>query len=43
MKILGINGSPRGSKSQTLMLVAAVLDGAKASGAERFKLLAQGE
>lgn len=34
MKILGINGSPRGSKSQTLMLVEAVLDGAKASGAK---------
>jgi multimeric flavodoxin WrbA len=34
MKILGINGSPRGSKSLTLILVEAVLDGAKASGAE---------
>jgi multimeric flavodoxin WrbA len=34
MKVLGINGSPRGSKSQTLKLVEAVLDGAKASGAE---------
>jgi multimeric flavodoxin WrbA len=34
MKILGINASPRGSKSQTLILVQAVLDGAKASGAE---------
>ena len=34
MKVLGINGSPRGSKSQTLILVEAVLDGAKASGAE---------
>ena len=34
MKILGINGSPRGSKSQTLILVEAVLDGAKASDAE---------
>lgn len=34
MKILGICGSPRGSKSTTLRLVQAVLDGAKASGAE---------
>ena len=34
MKILGINGSPRGSKSQTLILVNAVLEGAKASGAD---------
>jgi multimeric flavodoxin WrbA len=34
MKVLGINGSPRGSKSQTLILVEAVLDGAKAYGAE---------
>lgn len=34
MKILGICGSPRGSKSTTLRLVGAVLDGAKASGAE---------
>jgi multimeric flavodoxin WrbA len=34
MKILGINGSPRGSKSQTLLLVEAVLDGAKAFGAD---------
>ena len=34
MKILGINGSPRGSKSQTLILVNAVLEGTKASGAE---------
>ncbi|MGZ4864740.1 MAG: flavodoxin family protein [Halobacteriota archaeon] len=34
MKILGINGSPRGSNSRTLKLVNAVLDGAKASGAE---------
>ena len=34
MKILGINGSPRGSKSQTLILVKAVLEGAKASGAD---------
>jgi multimeric flavodoxin WrbA len=34
LKILGINASPRGSKSQTLRLVKAVLDGAKESGAE---------
>jgi multimeric flavodoxin WrbA len=34
VKILGINASPKGSKSQTLILVQAVLDGAKASGAE---------
>jgi len=34
MKILGINGSPRGKNSRTLKLVAAVLDGAKARGAE---------
>jgi multimeric flavodoxin WrbA len=34
MKILGLNASPRGSKSQTLRLVNAVLDGAKSAGAE---------
>lgn len=34
MKILGICASPRGSKSTTLRLVQAALDGAKASGAE---------
>ncbi|KUK44335.1 MAG: Iron sulfur flavoprotein [Methanothrix harundinacea] len=34
MKILAINASPRGSKSQTLRLVKAVFDGAKESGAE---------
>ncbi|MDD3857971.1 MAG: flavodoxin family protein [Methanoculleus sp.] len=34
MKILGINGSPRGSRSQTLRLVRAVLDGAESAGAE---------
>lgn len=34
MKILGINASPRGQKSQTLRLVQAVLDGAKSEGAE---------
>ena len=34
MKVLGINASPRGSKSQTQRLVHAVLDGAKSAGAE---------
>ncbi len=34
MKILGINGSPRGSRSQTLRLVRAVLEGARDAGAE---------
>ena len=34
MKILGINASPRGSKSQTLRLVRAALDGAQKTGAE---------
>lgn len=34
MKVLGICASPRGSKSSTLRLVQAALDGAKASGAE---------
>jgi len=34
MKILGINASPKGSKSQTLKLVKAVLSGAKSKGAE---------
>jgi multimeric flavodoxin WrbA len=34
MKILGINASPKGSKSQTLKLVKAVLNGAKAKGCE---------
>jgi multimeric flavodoxin WrbA len=34
MKILGINGSPRGSRSQTLRLVQAVLDGARSAGAD---------
>jgi multimeric flavodoxin WrbA len=34
MKVLGINGSPRGSKSLTLGLVEAVLDGAKAADAD---------
>ncbi|HOV52710.1 MAG TPA: NAD(P)H-dependent oxidoreductase, partial [Methanothrix sp.] len=33
MKIMGLCASPRGSKSTTLKLVQAVLDGAKASGA----------
>ena len=34
MKILGINASPRGSNSQTLRLVEAVLNGAKSAGAD---------
>jgi len=34
MKIIGISASPRGSKSQTLRLVEATLDGAKSAGAE---------
>jgi multimeric flavodoxin WrbA len=34
MKIIGISASPRGSKSQTLRLVNAALDGAKSEGAE---------
>jgi len=34
MKILGINGSPRGSRSQTLRLVRAVLDGAGSARAD---------
>jgi multimeric flavodoxin WrbA len=34
MKILGINGSPRGAKSTTMKLVETVLDGAKEAGAE---------
>ncbi len=34
MKILGISASPRGSRSQTLRLVKAVLQGAKSRGAE---------
>jgi multimeric flavodoxin WrbA len=33
MKILGINASPRGSNSQTLKLVEAVLNGARSKGA----------
>ncbi len=33
-KILGINGSPRGEKSQTRRLVTAVLDGARQAGAD---------
>lgn len=32
--IIGINASPRGSKSQTLRLVRAVLEGAREAGAE---------
>lgn len=34
MKILGINGSPRGERSATLQLINAVLEGAKEMGAE---------
>lgn len=34
MKILGISASPRGSQSQTLKLVKAVLEGAKSAGAD---------
>ena len=34
MKIIGISASPRGSKSQTLKLVQATLDGAKSAGAQ---------
>jgi multimeric flavodoxin WrbA len=34
MKILGINASPRGDKSQTRRLVAAVLEGARHVGAD---------
>lgn len=34
MKIIGINGSPRGERSVTLQLITAVLDGAKEKGAE---------
>ena len=34
MKVLGINASPKGSKSQTLKLVKAVLNGAKSKGSE---------
>jgi multimeric flavodoxin WrbA len=33
MKILGLNGSPKGTKSQTLKLVKAVLNGADSKGA----------
>ena len=34
MKVLGINASPKGSKSQTLRLVNKVLEGAKSAGAD---------
>lgn len=34
MKIVGINGSPRGAKSQTLTLLKGVLDGAGSKGAQ---------
>ena len=34
MKIVGINGSPKGEKSQTRRLVMGVLEGARAAGAD---------
>lgn len=34
MKILGINASPKGAKSQTMVLVKAVLNGAKSKGCD---------
>ncbi len=34
MKVIGLNASPRGKDSNTLILVKAVLEGAKAEGAE---------
>ncbi len=34
MKVIGLNASPKGKESRTLQLVSAVLDGAKADGAE---------
>ena len=34
MKVLGINGSPKGSKSQTLRLVKATMHGAQKAGAD---------
>ena len=34
MKIIGINGSPKGEKSQTRRLVFGVLEGARATGAD---------
>lgn len=34
MKILGINGSPRGERGATMRLIAAVLNGAEEKGAE---------
>jgi multimeric flavodoxin WrbA len=34
MKVLGINGSPRREKSQTLRLLKGILDGARQGGAE---------
>lgn len=34
MKIVGINSSPRGERSQTLRLLRAALDGARSAGAE---------
>lgn len=34
MKVLGINGSPKGARSQTLKLVSSALEGARKAGAE---------
>jgi multimeric flavodoxin WrbA len=34
MKVLGINGSPRGERGATMRLIAAVLEGAKEMGAD---------
>jgi multimeric flavodoxin WrbA len=34
MKVLGINGSPKGTKSQTFRLMNACLKGAQKAGAE---------
>ena len=38
MKVIGINASPKGSKSRTLELVNAVLDGTRSEGAETESL-----
>lgn len=34
MKVIGINGSPKGARSQTLKLVNSVLEGARRAGAD---------
>ena len=39
MKIIGINASPRGKESNTLKLVSAVLEGAKADGGAETELV----